>query len=317
MIPLPPKRIGGDEMFTEQRRRGLARFLNHVVNHPIIKDDGLLSVFLTEPAFDTWKKTHSVSLDEESVSKRLDRTEEMSIPSDLEEKLKITRLKIQPVIEQWSRICFLADRLVKRREGTAADFSRLAVTMKALNEVNASCWRGDACELCGGVREGIERVSGHLQDASDVTERRAMELMYNGLEALKSQRDLMVATRDWFIRHDRQSIDQVEKLRKRVETNSGKLEQARGAQKDGWQAEVDKFAGLIERDQMAISAALSRRIFIRFCMWHEMRVVLHNRENALLSQAIQTFAKEESAFTEESLRIWESMTDSVIGMPME
>lgn len=52
-------------------------------------------------------------------------------------------------------------------------------------------------------------------------------------------------------------------------------------------------------------------------MWHEMRVVLHNRENALLSQAIQAFAKEESAFAEEVLRVWESMTDSVTDMPME
>lgn len=86
-------------------RRGLARFVNHIVyvdvpgrwgysftvnyrNHPIIKDDGLLHVFLTEPSFETWKKQHTVSLDEESASKRLDRTEEMSIPGDLEEKLK-------------------------------------------------------------------------------------------------------------------------------------------------------------------------------------------------------------------------------------
>lgn len=74
----------------------------------------------------------------------------------------------------------------------------------------------------------------------------------------------MIATRDWFVRHDRQSIDQVDKLRKRVELNSGKLETVRSAQKDGWQAEVDKFAGLIERDQIAISAALARRVFIRF-----------------------------------------------------
>lgn len=52
-------------------------------------------------------------------------------------------------------------------------------------------------------------------------------------------------------------------------------------------------------------------------MWHEMRVVLHNRENALLTQAVQAFAKEESAFTEEVLRVWESMTDSVSTMPLE
>lgn len=56
-------------------------------NHPVIKDDGLLAVFLTEPSFETWRKQTAVSLEEESVSKRVDRIEEMTIPSDLEDKI--------------------------------------------------------------------------------------------------------------------------------------------------------------------------------------------------------------------------------------
>lgn len=56
-------------------------------NHPVIKEDGLLSVFLTEPSLEAWRKHSSVSYEEESASKRVDRIEEMSIPSDLEEKL--------------------------------------------------------------------------------------------------------------------------------------------------------------------------------------------------------------------------------------
>jgi sorting nexin-8 len=54
----------------------------------VIKDDGLLHSFLTEPSFEAWRKSHTVALDEESSSKRLDRIEEMSIPADLEERLK-------------------------------------------------------------------------------------------------------------------------------------------------------------------------------------------------------------------------------------
>ncbi len=69
--------------------------------------------------------------------------------------------------------------------------------------------------------------------------------------------------RDLFIRHDRLSPDQVDRLRKRVDTNSHKLEGIRQAQKEGWQQEADKIAGLIEKDQAAIVAALSRRVFIR------------------------------------------------------
>jgi len=84
---LPPKRIGPDGMFLEQRRKGLERFLRFVINHPVIKEDALLGTFLAEPSFEQWRKHSSISLEEESASKRIDRVEEMTIPSDLEDKL--------------------------------------------------------------------------------------------------------------------------------------------------------------------------------------------------------------------------------------
>ena len=66
----------------------MGRFLNYVINHPIIRDDGILTAFLTESSFDQWRKHTSVALDEESTGKRVDRVEEMAIPSDLDDKLQ-------------------------------------------------------------------------------------------------------------------------------------------------------------------------------------------------------------------------------------
>lgn len=67
-------------------------------NHPIIKDDGLLSVFLTEPSFEQWRKQAAITTEEESANKRVDRVEEMAIPSDLEDKLAcvLTVLYVYP-----------------------------------------------------------------------------------------------------------------------------------------------------------------------------------------------------------------------------
>ena len=79
----------------------------------------------------------------------------------------------------------------------------------------------------------------------------------------QGQRDLYIATRDLFIRHDKLSGDQVDKLKRRVELNSLKLEAVKQAAKDNWQVEADKLAGLIEKDQASIAAALNRRVFIR------------------------------------------------------
>jgi len=371
---LPPKRIGPDEHFLEQRRKGLARSLNFVINHPIMKDDGLLVVFLTEPSFETWRKHSSISLDEESLSKRVDKIEEMTIPSDLEDKLAVVRSKLNPLIEQWQRICILAERIIRRREAAAVrlplafqrsylpthftlphfsppasssplsaassilsispnmdtafgsrydhftaqgDLARLTNTLRAVIEVNQPCWRGDECELSNGVRLGLEQVAAHTQRHSELSELRTRALFDATLEGIKAQRDLYIATRDLFIRHDRLSIDQVERLKKRVETNSVKLDGIRAAQKEGWEDEAEKYTMLIEKDQASIAAQLSRRVFIRASMWHELRVVLHNRENTLLTQTVQIFAHDEQAFAESVVNNWVSLGEAVAGMPFE
>ncbi|KAJ3865164.1 hypothetical protein EV359DRAFT_39426 [Lentinula novae-zelandiae] len=388
---LPPKRIGPDEYFLEQRRKGLARCLNYVINHPVIKDDGVLSVFLSETSLEEWRKHTSISLDEESASKRIDRAEEMSIPSDLEDKITTIRRRVSPLIEQWQRICILAERIIKRREAAAVrmssqfrrplipahllplfspshqrsfsdsasitssaafsasgmsatstlsqsttlnhsmtgslprvdflglqgDLSRLTNTLRAVIEVGDPCWRGDECELSSGVRTGLEQVASHFGRHSELSESRTRVLLDTTLEAVKSQRDLYIAVRDLFIRHDRLSLDQVERLKKRVETTSLKLDGIKAAQKDGWQDEADKFVAAIEKDQATIAAQLSRRVFIRACLWHELRVILHNRENTLLTVMTQSFAHEEQEYAEAMLNNWSSLTEAVEGMPFE
>jgi sorting nexin-8 len=314
---LPPKRVQPDAAFIEQRRKGLARFLNAVINHPVIKEDGLLATFLSEPSFENWRKHTAVSLEEESASRHVDRIEEITVPSDLEDKLAFVRGKINPLIEQWQRICVLAERIIKRRESAAADLARLTNVLRAVVEVNERCWRGDECELCDGVRQGIAQVASHTQRQSDLLEQRTNALLYSTLEALKSQRDLYIAMRDLFVRRDRLSVDNVDRLKKRVDSNSMKLEGIKAAQKDGWQDDADRIIGLIEKDQATIATLLNRRVFIRASMWHELRVVLHNKENALLSKLVQNLAHDEQAFTSSVLANWVSLGNAVEEMPYE
>ncbi|KAG8974602.1 Sorting nexin mvp1 [Tulasnella sp. 425] len=106
-------------------------------------------------------------------------------------------------------------------------------------------------------------------------------------------------------------------LRKRVEQNGRRLEPIKAAQKEGWQAEADKITISIERDQMDIQTCMARRVFIRRSMWHELRVVLHNRETALIIQAIQTFVAQERDFERIVIGNWEAAVQDVENMPYE
>jgi sorting nexin-8 len=69
--------------------------------------------------------------------------------------------------------------------------------------------------------------------------------------------------RDLFFRQTRLSIDQVERLKKRVESTQAKLASVRDSQKDGSGSELEKLVQSIEADQTTIVAQLSRRVYIR------------------------------------------------------
>lgn len=69
--------------------------------------------------------------------------------------------------------------------------------------------------------------------------------------------------RDLFLRQTRLSIDQVERLKKRVESAQTKHGSIKSAGKDGWEVEADKILNNIEKDQATITAQLNRRVYIR------------------------------------------------------
>lgn len=119
------------------------------------------------------------------------------------------------------------------------------------------------------------------------------------------------------MRHDRLSHDNVDKLRRRIDTQSLKLESIKASAKEGWEVEEDKLKHAIERDQAAVRQALARRVFIRWCMWHEFRVVLRNRENTLLTLLVQTWTVEERDYSEAVQGIWGALVESGQNMPLE
>jgi sorting nexin-8 len=52
-------------------------------------------------------------------------------------------------------------------------------------------------------------------------------------------------------------------------------------------------------------------------LWHELRVVLHNRENTLLTQLVQSFAREERDYVEAVAANWASLVQEVESIPLE
>lgn len=126
----------------ERRRCGLERFLAFAVNHPVLKHDGLLAAFLTEPSdLSAWRKSHPYNLTEESASRSLTPQEEQSIPKDLETKLTQLRQRLPQLVEHWTKVTSTVDRIAHRRSNQGADWLKLSEALEGARETESAGWR--------------------------------------------------------------------------------------------------------------------------------------------------------------------------------
>ncbi|WWC91329.1 uncharacterized protein L201_006272 [Kwoniella dendrophila CBS 6074] len=330
---LPPKRIGPDASFLEARRKSLTRFINFIVNHPVIKDDGALNVFLTEKSFESWRKRTKVSIEEESSSKKINISQEMSIPTNLNEKLNFLKNNLNNILISYQKLVNLLEKSLIRLINHSADSSRLSLNLQSLSEsLNKSCFRCTStndqnqdesqngitnnCSLCQGVGRGLNDIGENWIRIAEETEHRVIT-MTNHIESFKSTRDLYLSFRDLFIRHDKLSKDNVDGLRKKVETRSKKIESLRSAAKPGWEIEVDKLVAASDQDNSTITCLLSRRVFIKACMWHELSVVFHSRQSAQITLTWKSFTNDEIESNEKIENIWKDLKSNLENMPIE
>lgn len=188
LVPnLPPKRItlsghslSTDANFLETRRRGLQRFMNFAINHPILKTDGLVLTFLETPNLESWRKSTKVALEEEAQI--LSRVKAMSIPTDLDERVDKLRVRMPGLIDNWAALCAQFERIIKRNETDARDYITLSNTMSGVIESDNQSWgRGEG----DGVSDHLSFARVGLEEYATVAYDRTLEMSLQALEAAR------------------------------------------------------------------------------------------------------------------------------------
>ena len=227
---LPPKTIAlngrhlsSDATFIEKRRRGLARFVNALVRHPVLSQEQLVVMFLTVPTeIAVWRKQATISVQEEFTGRQLPPELEDSLPTNLSETFDTVRVGVKQSVEGYIGICALMERLIKRRQGIAADYSKLSQALSGLTESSKSTYAVDTNDV-PALNEGIQATARHLTTSQNLMEDEGKAWDEGVLEDLKKQRDILVGVRDMFDRRDRYAKDNIPQLERRIEMNENKL----------------------------------------------------------------------------------------------
>ncbi|SPO20166.1 related to Sorting nexin MVP1 [Ustilago trichophora] len=319
---LPPKRIAmpiagrhlsADDLFIERRRRGLERFLRMLTCHPVLREDKLVEVFFTEQRpIAEWKSSApALFLDEEGLIKTVDEAERMSIPEDLELKLKQQRQAIPELLDRWTAMVALFERIVKRNDAAAADYSRLNFSLLSVIETSAKRWRPGS-DTGKKTEEIMSTTAAIFQDHSDMTSSRVSAVSLSTLEGMKAQRDLILSFRDLVARIDRQLVDPIDMLKKRIETSQRKITTLAAAaaassgnsHSSSTQQEQATLSAQVKQDTQSIQKYLNRRIHAKKTIWEEL-IWFHHRFKAV-EEDLQKFVRDETFFLQTLTRVWET-----------
>ncbi|KAL1892824.1 Sorting nexin mvp1 [Ceratocystis pirilliformis] len=320
---LPPKRVAlngnhlsNDGAFIEKRRRGLARFLNAIVRHPVLSLDQLVIMFLTVPTeLSVWRKQATISVQDEFTGRKLPPGLEDSLPiAALEELFSRTHLGIRRSADLYIGVCNIMDRLVKRTEGVAADHARIAISLISLTETNADVYATDTSDV-PQVNDGLQAMSRHLRACQTLLEDESRAWEAGVLEDLKKQRDALVSMRDMFERRDLLDKDNIPALEKRINMNKSKIDVIRQKNESAAKyEELEKLAEAIHQDKQSIVDQHNRSVFVRECIRDELRYFQVTQYH--VTRWNQDWAQERVKYAEILADNWRSLIDGLEGMPL-
>lgn len=299
--PLPPKRLalphvnrtqptgpGQQDTFLEQRRLALARYARGVMSHPAFRNDNMVVSFFTSGAdardasdennVSTWKGAGpkgdvvEEGLDE---SWKLSEADIMHVPVDMETKLARTREVAGSLLDRWNGVVAVFERQVRRTEATAAESTRLSLALSSLLESEAHTYQGSSDDSVG-VPQGSDAFArstsllvSNNQDYADLSTAR-FHALQDTLDALKNGRDVWVALKELFRRHERLGRDPIPDLEARIQSMRKRWKRTSQEKRPGFEETCARLKSDIELDQKLIERYERRNQRVRVAIWHEV-----------------------------------------------
>ncbi|KAF8417308.1 hypothetical protein EV426DRAFT_569148 [Tirmania nivea] len=351
---LPPKRLAvnghhlsADSTFLENRRRGLIRFTNSLIRHPVLSQEQLVKMFLTIPTeLSVWRKQANLNVVDEYTTRLQTLTQaqikgiETSLPPNLEQTFETVRSGLRRSAEIYIGLCALVERLGKRQEGLAGELGRFAQALDGLTDVSEATYAVDTGDV-ESLNEGLRCVGRYLGNAMGLLMDEAKGWEEGVLEDMKRQRDGIVAMREMFERRERMSGDAVNSLEKRIAAAEKKIEVIRarpdpangsntptaqstpsrlgaltgaGATANTKYADIEKLEEQIVKDKEAIVECLARRILQKEGLRDEL-VYFHSSQFHV-ARMHQDWGAERVKYAELMAENWRGLQGGLEGMGM-
>ncbi|KAG0676214.1 Sorting nexin mvp1 [Kluyveromyces marxianus] len=318
MIPeLPPKKIGSqnaDPLFLAKRRKGLSRFINLVMKHPILKKDDLVLTFLTVPTdLSSWRKQAQYDTSEEFMDKRISGYFMKLWRKEFSEQWNKTDEKIDSVLDTWVKVTVLVERYEKRMKQVGHERRLMSNILGKIPEATQILYP-QSSDTVLQINEGVELLAGHLNACADVIDQENREVEEGLSVKFKVFIDVIIALKGLFERYKMMAGNNIPQLQRRVEINQEKLTTLEG-NPNVKGAEYDRVKQSIARDKRGIIEQMNRSWLIRECILQEFTIFQETQ--FLITDCLQRWIEINLRHSNQNVDNWEKICQKLSDMPIE
>ncbi|KAI8978075.1 hypothetical protein BDB01DRAFT_800697 [Pilobolus umbonatus] len=306
LIPnLPPKKVGGrNDMFEERRRRGLSRFINAVVRHPILGKDDIVCMFLSHPSeLNCWKKANSYSLDEEFTRLALNIIDlERMIPLDLEDRITRIKKRLPVSIQQYEHMYLLMNQMSKLKRALGMDYVRYSKTLNAVSDSDKECWIQD-CPGCQKMVHGYECFSRLIHQAGMMLGKQSNTTGDRIIEELRHQKDLFESFKGLVERREKIVLIPEDRLSTLIARNK-KAEIESSVHEDSLEP---------THQPLGLSLNQQREVHMKYCLISELSYL--HKQQYYISTMYNRYVKDEGLHSKQWSDHWKNIEMMVMELP--
>lgn len=319
LVPeLPPKKLASssDPLFLERRRRGLARFLNALVRHPVLRREQLVIMFLTVPTdLSGWRRQAQYDTSEEFVDRKSSpQFVKMwnSSKKELDAMMFSAEEELKNALENWNKVCVLAERLCVRQKQMGMDHQRLGQLLSGFRESTKQLYTVEDSRV-PQINEGLREAAKHLDVSEKTLEEEAKHGDQSVLEEFKRHFDYLISLKMLLDRYHRLGGNTIEHLKKRLEQNEQKLAEIQD-KPDVRGADVDRLTDSIIADSKEIARQTNRDWLIKENILSEF--VVFQESQFQITRVMKLWVSDRLKFAEQNMDNWTGLSSVLQDMPL-
>jgi sorting nexin-8 len=311
LIPeLPPKKLASDPLFLERRLKGLGRFLNQLMKHPVLSVEPLVVMFLTVPTdLSSWRKQAQYDSTEEYHDRKISQGFITLWDDTYLESWKSVESQINDSWERWMKLTVIIERIEIRTRQISQDNAKFTQLLDGFNESIQKVYQDGDIAL---ISNNLANVSSSVDSHRGLLDDESQESHTVISEQFKQYGDILLAMRALFDRYKRHGGNSIDQLTRRLEANKARLQEMNG-KPDVKGIDVDRINELIEKDTKEIEKQHNRDWLIKETILTEF--IMFQETQYQITKVVQIWIGNKMKYSELYSNNWGKLLGSLHDMP--